>query len=89
MYRLCLQGSAFKVETKAFAESFRMSGFYPSVFVNIQKSRHCLCDWKVENFNESEVWRNPCLKNPIDIIQFWLSLFRFTFQRNKICGARV
>lgn len=45
---------------QSFSESSRMSGFYPSVFVNIQKSRHCLSDWKDEHFNESEVWRNAC-----------------------------
>lgn len=41
-----------------------MSGFYPPVFVNIQKSRSCLCDWKVKDFNESEVWRNPRIRKP-------------------------
>lgn len=59
-----------------------MSGFYPSVFVNIQKSRHCLCDWKDEHFNESEVWRNPCftknIRKNIHIMHFCLFLFRLT-----------
>lgn len=45
---------------------FQISGFYPPAFVNIQKSRSCLFDWKVKDFNESEVWRNPCFGNPLN-----------------------
>lgn len=45
---------------------FQISGFYPPAFVNIQKSRSCLFDWKVKDFNEPEVWRNPCFGNPLN-----------------------
>lgn len=68
-----------------------MSGFYPSVFVNIQKSRHCLCDWKDEHFNESEVWRNPCFtkkykkKHPLNAFLF--VFIQTYFQRNNCVGV--
>lgn len=57
-----------EMKSKPFRFFFfaQISGFYPSAFVNIQKSRSCLFDWKVKDFNESEVWRNPCFGNPLN-----------------------